>query len=155
VFFLGNGGSAATASHFAVDLGKGTKVRGARPFRALSLTDNQAFLTAQANDEGYDSAFVGQLEGLLRPGDVVVGITASGNSQNLIDAFTFARAHGATTVGLLGFDGGRLLALSDVAVVVRTPKGEYGPVEDLHLVIDHIVTNYLCRWLAAEVAGGR
>jgi D-sedoheptulose 7-phosphate isomerase len=130
-------------------------VPGARPFRAISLVDNQALLTAQANDEGYDSVFVAQLESLLRPGDVVLGITASGNSPNLIEAFSFARAHGAVTVGLLGFDGGRLRELSDVAVTVRTAKGEYGPVEDLHLVIDHIVTNYLARWLASEVSSGR
>lgn len=155
IFLIGNGGSAATASHLAVDLAKGTKVPNARPFRAISLTDNTPLITAQANDEGYDSIFVAQLEGFLRPGDAVIGITASGNSRNLVEAFTFARTRGATTIGLLGFDGGALKDLSDLAVIVRTPKGEYGPVEDVHMVVGHIVTNYIARWLAFEVAGPR
>jgi D-sedoheptulose 7-phosphate isomerase len=147
IFFIGNGGSAATASHFAVDLGKGTKVHGVKPFKALSLTDNVAYMTAQSNDEGYDSVFVGQLENFMKPGDVVIGITASGNSPNLVEAFQYAREQGAKTVGILGFDGGKLQHLSDASIIVRTPKGEYGPVEDLHMVMDHLITNYLYRWM--------
>jgi D-sedoheptulose 7-phosphate isomerase len=152
VFFMGNGGSAATANHFAVDLGKGTRVPGARGFRAMSLASNIAYITAQANDEGYESVFTGQLESLLNPGDVVVGITASGNSPNLVDAFTYALDHDAITVGILGFDGGKLKGLSDHIVLVPTPKGEYGPVEDIHMVVDHLVTNYLHRWMRDVVA---
>jgi D-sedoheptulose 7-phosphate isomerase len=143
VFFLGNGGSAATASHWANDLALGARGDGMMPFRTVSLTDNAAIVTAIANDVGYAEVFVRQLEGLLRPGDVVVAISASGNSPNVIRAVEYARARGAVTVGLTGFDGGRLKALCDVSVHVPTPSGEYGPVEDLHLMLDHLVTGYL------------
>ena len=150
VFFLGNGGSAATASHWANDLALGTRVEGATPFRAVSLTDNVAALTAIANDVAYAEVFVRQLEGLLRAGDVVVAISASGNSPNVVRAIEYARAHGAVTVGLTGFDGGRLKALCDETVHVATPTGEYGPVEDTHLVLDHLVTGYLRARLRAQ-----
>jgi D-sedoheptulose 7-phosphate isomerase len=128
-------------------------VEGAIPFRAVSLTDNVAVLTAIANDIAYADVFVRQLEGLLRPGDVVVAISASGNSPNVVRAIEYARSHGAVTVGLTGFDGGRLKALCDEAVHVATPPGEYGPVEDTHLVLDHLITGYLRARL--QVLAGR
>lgn len=141
IFFLGNGGSAATASHFVNDLTKTPTPD--KPFRALSLTENVALLTALANDYGYEHVFRHQLETLMGAGDVVVAISASGNSPNVVLAIEYANAHGATTVGLTGFDGGRLRELADVCVHAPTNPGEYGPAEDVHMVLDHLVTSYL------------
>lgn len=152
VLLAGNGGSAATASHFATDLAYGASIPGAPPLRAGSLTDNVSAVTALGNDRTYADVFVGQLEHWLAPGDVLVVISASGNSLNLVRAVEYANAHGGTTVGLLGFDGGLLKTLCHLAVVVETPSGEYGPVEDLHLMIDHVVTTYLMRRLRAGTA---
>jgi D-sedoheptulose 7-phosphate isomerase len=143
VFFIGNGGSAATSSHFANDLGKGARVEGEAPFRAISLADNMSLITALANDEGYERIFVAQLEGLLNPGDIVVGISASGNSPNIVRAFEYANARGAVTVAVTGFDGGRMRQIAGLSVHLETPKGEYGPVEDFHMILDHLVTSYL------------
>jgi D-sedoheptulose 7-phosphate isomerase len=142
VYFIGNGGSAATASHFANDLAIGTRSSG-RPFRVVSLVDNVPMLTAVANDFGYAEIFLKQLQVLLRPGDVVVAISASGNSPNLLNAVEFANSIGATTIGLTGFDGGRLREIAHLGVHVPTPAGEYGPVEDAHMVLDHLVGNFL------------
>lgn len=147
VFFMGNGGSAATASHFQNDL---TRWRES-PMRVISLTDNVAVLTAIGNDYGYQDIFRMQLENLLRPQDVVVAISASGNSPNIIDAVEYAIEQEAIIVGLTGFDGGRLAELSDVNVHAPTEKGEYGPAEDVHMVIDHVVMSYLWEWSAAEL----
>lgn len=107
IYFLGNGGSAATSSHFTNDLGKGAGVKGAPPFRAVSLADNVSLITALANDDGYDRIFVAQLENALDKGDVAVGISASGNSPNVVAAIEYANSRGAATVGLTGFSGGR------------------------------------------------
>ncbi|HJO69661.1 MAG TPA: SIS domain-containing protein [Rhodospirillales bacterium] len=152
IFFIGNGGSAATASHFANDLAIGTRAREV-PFRAISLTDNNAVVTAIANDDGYDAVFVQQLEVLARPGDVVVAISASGNSPNVLRAVEWANGHDAITVGLIGFDGGKLGKLARHVVHVPSETGEYGPVEDAHMVLDHLIANYLISRLRAE--GGR
>ena len=143
VFVAGNGGSAATASHCAVDFMHGTSAVGAAPLRTISLVDNVPGLTAIANDRSYDEVFTAQLEKLLQPNDVLVVISASGNSPNVISAVEYANSHGATTVGILGFDGGQLNGLCQHAVMVRTAPGEYGPVEDVHLVVNHIVTMWL------------
>lgn len=143
VFFLGNGGSAATSSHFANDLGKGARGGGKAPFRAISLADNISLITALANDEGYERVFVAQLEALLREGDVVVGISASGNSPNIVRALEYANARGGCTVAVTGFDGGAMRAIAGLSVHLETPKGEYGPVEDFHMILDHLVTSYL------------
>lgn len=149
VFFLGNGGSAATSSHFANDIAVGTRSIG-KPFRAVSLTDNAAVLTAIANDYSYDDIFVLQLKYQLRPGDVVVGISASGNSPNVVKAIEFANTEGAHTVGLTGFDGGLLRQLVTISLHVPTGKGEYGPVEDAHMVLDHLVGGFLLQVCRAE-----
>lgn len=146
IFFVGNGGSAATASHFVNDL---TRWRN-RPFRALSLTENVALLTALANDFGYEHVFVRQLETLMAPGDVVVAISASGNSPNIVSAIEYANAHGAVTIGLTGFDGGMLREMAQIVVHAPTNPGEYGPAEDVHMVLDHLVTSYLWQVCAAE-----
>ncbi|HUG92255.1 MAG TPA: HAD-IIIA family hydrolase [Planctomycetaceae bacterium] len=149
VFILGNGGSAATASHMAVDLGKGTVDRGApgfRRFRAIGLADNTSLITALGNDLSYEDVFVEQLRPLLNPGDLVVAITASGNSPNVLKALAFARDSGAVTVGLLGFGGGRARGLVDIPVVVASRN--YGIAEDFHVIVQHILTQYLRRLLA-------
>ncbi len=143
VFFVGNGGSAATASHWANDLSIGTQVKGVPCFRALSLTDNVPILTCRGNDRSYQDLFVGQLEVLFREGDVLVAISASGNSPNVLRAIEYANSHGGTTIGLSGFDGGRMGSLCQLCINVDTARGEYGPVEDVHLVLDHLVTSYL------------
>lgn len=143
VFFIGNGGSAATASHFANDISIGTRTGDEKPFRAISLTDNVAVMTALANDEGYDRMFVDQLKVQMRDGDALVAISASGNSPNVIAAVEYAKSRGAQIVGLTGFDGGKLKDLSDIKLHVQTDKGEYGPVEDIHMIFDHLVGSYL------------
>ena len=143
VYLIGNGGSAATASHWANDLMLGTRSGVGTALRAVSLADNVPVLTAIANDREYAEVFVQQLEALFERGDVLVAISASGNSPNVVRAVEYANDHGGTTVGILGFDGGRLKALCHLPIVVATPAGEYGPVEDLHMVIDHLVTAWL------------
>ncbi|MCC6848793.1 MAG: SIS domain-containing protein [Deltaproteobacteria bacterium] len=141
-FVLGNGGSAATAAHFANDLAMGTQPP-SRRFRAFSLVDNAALLSAAANDYGYEEVFVRQLDGVLRPRDVVIAISASGSSHNLLRAVMHANAAGALTIGFTGFDGGRLRQLVHIDVHVPTDNGEYGPSEDAHLALAHVIANYL------------
>lgn len=150
VYFIGNGGSAATASHFANDIAIGTRTGDERPFRAQALTDNVAVVTALANDNGYDSIFVDQLKVHMRDGDALVAISASGNSPNVIAAVEYAKSRGAKVVGLTGFDGGKLRALADIAIHVPTQKGEYGPVEDMHMVVDHLVGSFLAARVRRE-----
>ena len=142
VYFIGNGGSAATASHFANDIQIGTRTTG-KPFKVQSLTDNVAVLTAIGNDFGYDFIFVKQLEALLEEGDVVVAISASGNSPNVIKGIEFAHQKKCKTIGITGFDGGKLKQMAQSVLHVPSLKGEYGPVEDVHMIFDHIIGNYL------------
>jgi len=144
IFVFGNGGSAASASHIVTDLTKGALGhRGdapARPVRAISLTDNLPLLSAWANDVGYDSVFLGQLRPYLRQGDVVMGISASGNSENVLRAIRYAREVGTTTIGLTGFGGGALAPLVDLSLVVDS--NHYGVVEDVHMQTGHIICYY-------------
>ncbi len=148
VFFIGNGGSASTASHFANDLSIGTNSY-EKPFRAISLTDNQAIITAVGNDFGYQDIFLRQLQVLGRSGDVVVAISASGNSPNLLAAFEYARTAGIKTVAITAFNGGKMKPIADEGIHVRTGPMEYGPAEDAHMVLDHLVGAYLMRLLKA------
>lgn len=148
VFIAGNGGSASTASHWVNDLGKATKRSGRAPFRVQALCDNTSWLTALGNDEGYERVFSGQLENFAQPGDVLIVISASGNSMNLVRAAELAHDRGMIVVALLGFDGGRLLSMADVAVLVATEHGAYELVEDIHSIIAHTIT----RCLVADVA---
>lgn len=151
IFIMGNGGSAATASHFANDLLAGLRLKSEdKPFKAIALTDNNATITALANDEGYDQVFAKQLDVLMEPGDLVVAISASGNSPNLIQAIELARKRGNTVIGWVGFDGGKMKNLCHSVIHIETSKGEYGPVEDLHMVLDHLVTSYLYRAVRQE-----
>lgn len=142
IFFIGNGGSAATASHFANDLSIGVR-NWNKPIRAIALTDNIAVITAVANDYGYDDIFLLQLKAQADKGDVLVAISASGNSKNLIRAVEYGNSSSMTTISLTGFDGGELKNLTQKNVHVDSELGEYGPVEDLHMVLDHLVGTYL------------
>jgi D-sedoheptulose 7-phosphate isomerase len=151
IFFFGNGGSAATASHFVNDISIGSK-SWSKPFRASSLVDNAAVLTAIANDDGYDEVFIQQLRFQLHQGDLVVAISVSGNSPNVVAAVEYAKSAGARTVALTGFDGGKLHKLADVIVHVPTNPGEYGVAEDAHMVLDHLIGAYLAQLCKTEPA---
>ncbi len=144
IFVIGNGGSASTASHLACDLGKGTSVAGKPRFRVISLTDNVATMTAWSNDVAYEDVFVEQLKNLVNPGDVVIGISASGNSENVIRAMQHATDIDCQTIGWSGFGGGKLATICDVNVVVGSDQ--YGPVEDVHLILNHV----LHAWITEE-----
>lgn len=137
VFILGNGGSASTASHFACDLAKNTQVPGAPHFRVIGLTDNMALMTAWANDTAFDNIFAAQLSPLVEPGDVVIGISCSGNSVNVLKAMEVARQHGATTIGFTGHRGGQLKDRVDLCIQVPSPRIEQQ--EDAHLILEHCI----------------
>lgn len=145
VYVVGNGGSASTASHFAADLAKATVRDGSPHVRVLSLTDNVSLMTALSNDHGYEHLFTGQLRSLLLPGDVLIAISVSGGSPNVLRAVELAHERGATTIAFTGFDGGQLLRSADLAIHVASERGVYGPVEDVHLAIHHLVTTCLAR----------
>lgn len=141
VFILGNGGSASTASHFVCDLGKNTRVQGTPNFRVMGLTDNMALFSALANDEGYENVFAQQLANYLQPDDVVIGISTSGNSTNVVNAIQFANSLGAKTIGFTGFTSGKLGTLVDIDLHVPSHSIEH--VEDIHLVLEHLITKAL------------
>jgi len=148
VFLVGNGGSAANASHFGQDLAKGTlsSMAATRRFRVVPLTDNIGYITALANDEGYDSVFEQQLRNLAAPGDLLVAISGSGNSPNVLRAVEYARSIGMTTIGVTGFDGGKLRAMADVRVHI--PIEDMGMTEALHAVVFHAAMCFLRERLA-------
>lgn len=146
VFVFGNGGSASTASHLACDWGKGTlkdpSNMSEKRFKIISLTDNMATITALGNDLSYEDIFVQQLRNLIQEGDVVIGISASGNSPNVVKALKYAKEYGANTVGFLGFKtGGKAKEYCDISIVVDS--NSYGIVEDLHLILNHLLTTCL------------
>lgn len=144
ILFMGNGGSASTASHFAADLCKNAMPKSKSKFKTISLVDNAAITTALSNDIGYENVFVYQLSSLMEKGDVVVGISASGNSENIMKAIRYANLNGGVTIGIAGFDGGRLKKEAKYYVHFPSYKDEYGPVEDAHLVLNHVIISYLC-----------
>jgi D-sedoheptulose 7-phosphate isomerase len=148
VFVVGNGGSGATASHMACDLGKNTIGPNMRRFRIMSLNDNVPLLTALANDSGYENVFSEQLVNLIRPGDVLVVLSGSGSSPNIVEAMRYARGRAATIVALVGFDGGEAVALADEHVLV--PSDDYGLVEDVHMILVHALTGYFRKRLEFE-----
>jgi D-sedoheptulose 7-phosphate isomerase len=138
VYTFGNGGSASLASHFACDLGKGTAYcNGGKRLRALALTDNLATLTAWANDSGYEDIFSEQLRNFVHPKDVAFAISGSGNSKNVLNALQVAREAGATTLGISGFQGGRMKSLCDICAVV--PSNNMQIIEDVHLAMAHSI----------------
>jgi len=136
VILMGNGGSAALASHFAVDLGKGTCASGKPRFRVVSIVDNTPVMTAYANDFSYADVFSEQVRTLARPGDVVFGISGSGNSPNVLNGLKAAREAGAKTVALTGYKGGKVIELADVTLVV--PSDDMQHIEDCHLMLTHL-----------------
>jgi phosphoheptose isomerase/dTDP-glucose pyrophosphorylase len=146
VFAVGNGGSAATASHLASDLTRSTQQNGGPPLRAFSLSDNVPQLTAWANDDCYEESFAGQLRAYARRGDVLVAISASGNSPNILAAAREARKMGLAVIALAGFGGGRLKGLADVALVMDSY--DYGQVEGAHLVLVHLLSKMVVRMAA-------
>ena len=144
IFIIGNGGSATTASSMANDLGfdiiKKTKTK--KPFKFLSLTDNNSVITAIANDVGYEEVFVNQLKIHYRKGDQLIIISASGNSPNLVSAAKWFKSQKGKVISFLGFDGGKLKKISDIILHAKTEKGDYGPVEDSHLIINHVLAHW-------------
>jgi len=149
VFILGNGGSAATASHFVCDLAKNTRHPGCPSFRAIGLADNMALFSALANDEGYENVFLQQLVTFFKPGDLVIAISTSGNSPNVVNAVEMARHKGAKTIGMTGFDGGQLAPLVDIHLHV--PSDCIEQVEDIHLAMEHLICKALREKAQSEV----
>lgn len=151
VFLCGNGGSASTASHMANDLAKATIVPGKRRMKVIALTDNISLITAWANDSSYEDVFSEQLENLMESGDLLLAISASGNSPNVLRAVAHAGRMGGITIGWTGRDGGRLKDMVDLAVSV--PADDVGMIESCHLVLDHLVTMELRRHIAGVGVG--
>jgi len=141
VFLFGNGGSAATASHLACDLAKGTSTNGKPRLRAIALTDNMPLISAWANDSSYENIFAQQLQDHVEPGDIVIGISGSGKSPNLLNGIRVANSAGASTIGLTGLGGGDLKELVDLCIVV--PDNSIDQVEDVHLMLGHVITSCL------------
>jgi len=152
LFVFGNGGSAALASHSACDLGKGTVVDGNRRFRVLSLTDNVPLMTAWANDQRYADVFAEQLRPLVRADDVVLAISGSGNSENVLNGLQVAREAGALTIGLTGFQGGKMKFLCDLCLVIPTNSMQL--IEDFHLAVTHSIFISLRRRIAEACGAG-
>ena len=141
-YVIGNGGSSATVSHMANDLGVGLKRRDIISLDIVSLGDNSPVVTAVANDIGYENIFYMQLKDIMKPEDVLLAISCSGNSPNIVKAVEYAKEVGCTVVGVSGFDGGKLKEMSDIRFHVDAPIGEYGLVEDVHMILDHIIYSY-------------
>lgn len=141
VFIMGNGGSASTASHFVCDLSKNTRSDGWPHFKVIGLADNMALFSAYANDEGYENVFSQQLASLLMPDDLVIAISASGNSKNILNGILFAKSQNAVTIGFTGFDGGSLASLVDINLHVNSSIIEH--VEDIHLMLEHVIVKSL------------
>ncbi|MES2569178.1 MAG: SIS domain-containing protein [Verrucomicrobiota bacterium] len=140
VYVIGNGGSASTASHYACDLNKNTVHPDYPRLKVMSLCDNVALFSAIANDYGYQHVFTEQLKHFFQPGDVLIGISASGNSPNVVEAFEYAASAGGRTIGVTGFTGGRIRQIADCSIYI--PSDEYGPVEDVQLMVNHLITEY-------------
>ena len=148
VFILGNGGSATTASHMACDLGKGTLQRvydnAERRLKVMSLTDNVAVMTAYGNDLSFDDIFVQQLRNLVETDDVVIALSGSGNSPNVVKAVEYAKSCGAVTIGILGFKtGGKLGNMVDYSIIVDSDH--YGPIEDIQLILNHMIASWIAK----------
>jgi len=146
VFIMGNGGSASTASHCALGFAKQSAVAGKPRLKAKSLADNVGLITAWGNDADYSSVFLEQMRDQLEPGDVVIGISASGNSLNVLRAVEYARGEGAITIALTGFGGGKLKQLADESIALSSR--DYGQVEDAHLALTHILSDILKKKIA-------
>ena len=147
ILIIGNGGSASTASHIGNDFGlavlKTSNKSVNKSYRAFPLTDNVSVISAIGNDSSYNDIFLDELKVHYRKGDILISISASGNSPNLLSASNWVNQQGGTTIGWLGFDGGKLKDMVDIPIVVKSPKGEYAPVEDVHLIINHIIVTWM------------
>ena len=149
IFIMGNGGSASTASHFVCDLAKNTRKDNLPHYRVIGLTDNMEIFSAYANDEGYENVFAKQLENLINPEDIVIGISASGNSPNVLNAILEAKRYNATTIAFTGFDGGRLGPMVDFNIHVDSNIIEH--VEDIHLVLEHMIVKVIKEQVQPDV----
>ncbi|MCA1902268.1 MAG: SIS domain-containing protein [Candidatus Hydrogenedens sp.] len=145
IFLAGNGGSSAVLSHWVNDLVVGNYIEGQKPILAINLSDNQSVITALGNDEGYDNIFVGQLRVLAKPEDILIAMSVSGNSPNIIKAVQWANANGLTTVGIAGCDGGKLIPACHYGLHIESTKDEYGPIEDIFSILTHIISTYLAQ----------
>ena len=143
IFVMGNGGSSSTASHLACDINKGVCSGLEKRFKVICLNDNIPTMLAYANDLSYEDVFLEQLKNYFQPGDVVVGISASGNSENVLKAITYAAQSGGRTIGLCGFQGGKLAKIVDIPLVVRS--NDMQKVEDVHMVVVHMLMQRLER----------
>lgn len=146
VFVFGNGGSSATASHFQNDFNKGVSEHTEKKFNLLCLNDNMATLMAVANDIGFEEVFRFQLQGHIKPGDVIMAISGSGNSKNVINAVEYAKEQGCKIIGLTGFGGGKLKELSDVSL--HAPVNSMQITEDIHMIFDHLMMSVFYKTLA-------
>ncbi|HZP01597.1 MAG TPA: SIS domain-containing protein [Terriglobia bacterium] len=141
IFMMGNGGSGATASHIACDFNKGVSLGLEKRLKVISLNDNVAIMTAYANDVSYEDVFVEQLKNFLRPGDLVIGISGSGNSPNVLKAIEYANTAGAQTIGLTGYNGGKLAKL--VRTSLNVPVHDMQKAEDVHMILFHVAMQVL------------
>ena len=148
VYVFGNGGSSATASHYANDFGKGISEYVEDKFRFQCLNDNVPTVMAIANDIGFEEVFRFQLQGVIEPGDVVIAISGSGNSQNVINAVEYAKAQGNKIIGLTGFNGGKLKELCDISL--HAPINSMQVTEDIHMIYDHLMMSILCMHLCGK-----
>jgi D-sedoheptulose 7-phosphate isomerase len=142
IYIIGNGGSSATASHMVNDLGAGLRRRDIINFDVVSLGDNSPVVTAIANDIGYENIFYMQMKGLINSSDIVIAISCSGDSPNIVKAADYAQDLGCKIIGITGFNGGYLKSMSDISFHVDVSKNEYGLVEDTHMILDHIIYSY-------------
>ncbi len=142
IYVIGNGGSASTASHIVNDFGIGLKKHGVANYNIVSLADNIAVTSAIANDLGYDNIFYQQLKNILEKKDLLIAISCSGNSENIIKSVLYAKKLNCITIGLTGFEGGQLKDISDINFHIDTPKGEYGLVEDMHMIFNHLLYSF-------------
>jgi D-sedoheptulose 7-phosphate isomerase len=142
IYIIGNGGSSATASHMVNDLGAGLRRRDIVNFDVVSLGDNSPVVSAIANDIGYENIFFMQMKGLINPDDIVIAISCSGDSPNIVKSVDYAKGLGCKVIGITGFNGGYLKSISDISFHVNAPENEYGLVEDTHMILDHIIYSY-------------
>ncbi|MFA5851098.1 MAG: SIS domain-containing protein [Spirochaetales bacterium] len=141
VFVLGNGGSAAAATHWVCDFNKGTMIPGFPRARFVSLSDNLSTFTALANDLSYSDVFIEQLKNFLEPGDVVLGLSVSGNSENIVKALSYARQSGASAIAIVGDYGGRMLSIAQLSICIHSRN--FGIVEDIHIILSHSISQHI------------
>jgi D-sedoheptulose 7-phosphate isomerase len=145
LYVCGNGGSAATATHMQADFSFFTRYFTKFRPKVRALTDNAAMMTAVGNDTSFDDIFVEQLKGHFQRGDILICISASGNSENVLRAASYANENGGTSIGFVGFEGGKLLNTASISLFTPNPKGDYGPIEDVHMIFNHLIVNYLSK----------